>query len=83
MDPASSLLAYHLAGAGEDDDDLYVMINGQSQDAMFVLQAEGCWRLVVDTGIDDASVDPVRFFNVRQAVPMRSRSIKVLLRVPS
>jgi glycogen operon protein len=82
-DPGSSLLAFHLTGAGEDDDDLYVAINGQSQDAVFILQAEGCWRLVVDTDHDTAgggAAAAIRFYTEREAMPMRSRSIKVLLR---
>jgi glycogen operon protein len=86
-DPGSSLLAFHLTGAGEDDDDLYVAINGQSQDAVFILQAEGCWRLVVDTDHDTGgdgggggAAAAIRFYTEREAMPMRSHSIKVLLR---
>ncbi|MGF7206128.1 hypothetical protein GGE65_000686 [Skermanella aerolata] len=49
VDPASSQMALHLTGAGEEDDDLYVSINGQSPDAVFILQAEECWWVVVNT----------------------------------
>jgi hypothetical protein len=84
MIPTASLLAFHLNGAVEGDDDLYVMINGQPQDAVFIVQAEGCWRLVVDTSRDEpndfTSSDPVQFFAARQAVLVPSRSVKVLVR---
>jgi glycogen operon protein len=84
VSPASSLLAFHLNGTGEGDDDLYVMINGQPQDAVFIIQAEGCWHLEVDTSGDApediASAGAVQLFTARQAVPMPSRSVKVLVR---
>ena len=45
-----SELAYRLAGASEDDCDLYVMINGGVHDVLFYLQApEVPWRVAVDT----------------------------------
>jgi isoamylase len=84
VSPASSLLAFHLNGTGEGDDDLYVMINGQTQDAVFIIQPEGCWRLEVDTSGDApediASAGAVQLFTARQAVSMPSRSVKVLVR---
>lgn len=84
MDPASSLLAFHLNGPSEGDSDLYIMINGEVLDAVFTIQAEGCWSLGVDTSRDlpeDAtSAGGTQFFAAGQAVPVPSRSIKVLMR---
>jgi glycogen operon protein len=47
----SRCLAYHLRGAAFEDDDLYVMINGHSDDQNFAVQAgrPSAWLRVVDT----------------------------------
>jgi hypothetical protein len=60
------------------------MINGEVLDAVFTIQTEGCWRLGVDTNRDlpedMVSACDTQFFVAGQAVPMPSRSIKVLVR---
>ena len=51
MSHESRHLAYYLDGASEDDDDLYVMINGDKRDLTFTIH-EGRpkdWRRVIDT----------------------------------
>jgi glycogen operon protein len=47
----SRCLAYFLDGESVGDDDLYVMINGQSEDRTFTVQngPPSAWRCVVDT----------------------------------
>ncbi|HEU0031885.1 MAG TPA: isoamylase [Kofleriaceae bacterium] len=49
-DFAQPQIAYALAGASQGDHDLYVMINGSSEPATFVVQdARAPWSVVVDT----------------------------------
>jgi glycogen operon protein len=47
----SRSLAYHLSGASQGDDDLYVMVNAYREPLEFVVQGgrPGEWRQVVDT----------------------------------
>lgn len=50
VDPASSQMALHLTGAGEEEGDLYVSINGQSPDVVDTDQ---------DTAGDEGDADAV------------------------
>ncbi|MCE9576118.1 MAG: isoamylase [Deltaproteobacteria bacterium] len=49
-DLAQPLIAWHLRGGSQGDDDLYVMVNGGARAIPFVVQgADGPWDLLVDT----------------------------------
>jgi glycogen operon protein len=52
LGPESRCLAYFLNGEPVGDDDLYVMVNGHSEERTFAVQegAPSAWRRVVDTG---------------------------------
>jgi glycogen operon protein len=82
---ASHSLAYHLSGASQGDDDLYVMINAYWEPLEFVVQ-EGRpseWRRVVDTGqaSPDDICDPARELRLTSRRYATSpRSIVVLVR---
>ena len=83
--PEGCTLAYCLRGANLSDDDLYVMVNGGTQDLRFQIQ-EGraaSWRLVADTNLPS----PKDFVEPGQRKPLRSsiylvaaRSVVVLSR---
>jgi glycogen operon protein len=45
----SHTLAWHLSGAGHDEDDLYVMVNAWSGPLDFTVQVPGSWRVLADT----------------------------------
>jgi glycogen operon protein len=81
----SHTLAYHLSGASQGDDDLYVMVNAYWEPLEFVVQ-EGRpseWRRVVDTGQEspDDICDPGRELRLTSARYATSpRSIVVLVR---
>ena len=78
-------VAYHLSGASQGDDDLYVMVNAYWEPLEFVVQ-EGRpseWQRVVDTAQE--SPDDIR--EPGQGVPLTSvrytagpRSVVVLVR---
>jgi glycogen operon protein len=85
MSHGSRSLAYHLSGASQRDDDLYVMVNAYWEPLEFVVQ-EGPpseWQRAVDTGQEspDDILEPglgVPLTSVRYlAVP---RSVVVLVR---
>jgi glycogen operon protein len=58
----SRVLAFHLLGASQQDQDLYVMINASAEDVMFRIQRGNAqdWRRVVDTSLPtpDDIVEP-------------------------
>ncbi len=80
----SHQLAFYLDGATENDDDLYVMINGAWREQKFTLQQPlPGWRRVIDTGRDS----PGDIFELADAPPLASgelalkgRSLVVLVR---
>ena len=82
--PRSAKLAYCLHGASQGDEDLYVMINGGTEDAWFAVQ-EGAprqWRRVFDTSrpSPDDAVDPAEAETLRSLQYLvRARSVVVLL----
>ena len=50
VDLGASVLALHLRGASQRDDDLYVMVNGSTEPVPFVVQGAPCrWRVAIDT----------------------------------
>ncbi len=81
--PSSRQLAYCLRGASQDDQDLYVMINGGTRSLEFAIQdAARSWRRIVDTALasphdieDEACAPPVDGDTYR----VRPRSVVVLL----
>ena len=85
MSRDSRHLAYYLAGASEQDDDLYVMINAEPQDVAFTIhqgQAKD-WRRVVDTSRKNP--DDIREAGKEAAIRsnkylVKERSIVVLMR---
>ena len=49
-DLAAPMVAWRLRGASQGDTDLYVMINGGSEPAQFIVQeSDGAWTVAVDT----------------------------------
>ncbi|MEZ5318104.1 MAG: isoamylase [Vicinamibacterales bacterium] len=81
----SHSLAFHLRGAAEDDQDLYVMINAYWQSLAFTIQAGPAarWARVIDTSLDP----PDDFHEPGHEAPISSlqyvlgpRSVVVLLR---
>lgn len=82
MAPHSHTLAYCILGAGEQDDDIYVMINAYWNPIEFFVQEPGSWLRVVDTSL--ASPDDIRapgqevLINSRYAVA--ARSVVVLIK---
>jgi glycogen operon protein len=82
---SSHSIAYLLRGASEQDDDLYVMINGWIESLDFVIQdgAAGEWRRIVDTSLeapDDIADDLVGVVVDRRTYRVSSRSVVVLAR---
>ncbi len=85
MSRSSRHLAYHLSGASQNDDDLYVMINGERRERAFTIQAGKPvdWRRVIDTGrkSPDDFRETGKEAAIRSAtIRVASRSIVVLLR---
>jgi isoamylase len=85
MSHGSRSVAYHLSGASQSDDDLYVMVNAYWKPLEFVVQAgrPSEWQRVVDTGLES----PDDICEPGWGVPMASmrytvgpRSVVVLLR---
>jgi glycogen operon protein len=80
----SHQLAFYLDGAAENDDDLYVMINGAWREQKFTLQQPlPGWQRVIDTGRDS----PWDILELADAPPLEStglalkgRSLVVLVR---
>ena len=82
---SSHSLAYLLRGAAEQDDDLYVMINGWTEPIEFVIQdgEAGEWRRAIDTSLetpDDIADDLGGDVVDRQTYWLDSRSVAVLTR---
>jgi len=50
--PQSRSLAFFLSGESEGDQDIYVMINSDSEELEFVIQKSRNWRRAVDTSLD-------------------------------
>jgi glycogen operon protein len=48
---SSKSLAFHLAGKSENDDDIYVLINGHEEPQTFYFQVKGPWQRIIDTGL--------------------------------
>jgi isoamylase len=71
----SHSLAFHLQGASQGDDDLYVMINAYWQTLSFTVQDgdAGTWNRVVDTSLRS----PSDFCEPGREVPLRSRTYDV------
>jgi glycogen operon protein len=78
-------LAYCLNGASQNDQDLYVMINGGTEARRFVIQEgeAGTWRRIVDTAlpppediVEEADAPPID----ATACRVEPRSIVVLIR---
>ena len=82
---ASRSVAYHLSGASQGDDDLYVMVNAYWEPLEFVVQ-EGRpseWRRGVDTGQESPGdiCEPGREPLLKSArYTVNQRSIVVLVR---
>lgn len=86
LGPDSRTLAFYLRGASQRDTDLYVMINGSTNDVTFQLQ-EGQpaeWRRVIDTALaspndfqEDLHGAPAL---TGSTYPVKDRSVVVLLR---
>ena len=79
------MLAYFLDGSGENDDDLYVMINAYWGDLPFTIQEgqPGQWQRVVDTSLPspDDIAEPGRGITLYdQQYTVRGRSVVVLQR---
>ena len=81
----SHSLAFYLAGASEDDSDLYVMINAYWEDLPFTIQVgeAGEWRRVADTALPSPTdiVEP----GEEPILPsleylVRARSVAILMR---
>ncbi|MDH4082219.1 MAG: isoamylase [Nitrospira sp.] len=81
----SHSLAFYLSGASQQDDDLYIMINGYWEDLSFTVQEGQAsdWRRVIDTSL----ASPEEFCEWGQEEQLRSmiyevrpRSIVVLVR---
>lgn len=72
---ASHCLAFFLSGASEEDDDLYVMINGGPDDHTFFIQEGGAeqWRRVIDTSLPS----PDDFLEPRREEPVKERTYRV------
>ncbi len=81
MDSDSRTLAVYLRGASQQDADLYLMINGSDQDAIFQIQEgrPGEWRQVFDTGL----VSPDDFHEPATGPLRQSFIIRRALLVPS
>lgn len=82
---SSHSLAYVLRGAAEQDDDLYVMINGWTEPLEFAIQdgSAGEWRRIIDTSLDapdDIADDSPGEVVDRQTYRVGSRSVVVLVR---
>ena len=79
----SHSLAYHLSGASQDDQDIYVMINACREDLLFTVQ-EGTanqWRRVIDTALESPHdiVEPGREVSLQSLdYRLKARSIVVL-----
>ncbi len=71
-------LAFHLSGASQGDDDLYVMINAYWRALTFTVQEGdlGKWKRVVDTSLPS----PADFCEPGREVPIRSRIYEVAAR---
>ena len=81
----SRSLAFFLSGKSEDDQDIYVMINSWSEELEFVIQKEGNWRRVVDTGLDSPLdiAEPGKEEPVMSPIyRVKPRSVVVLLSQP-
>ncbi|HEX5058827.1 MAG TPA: alpha-amylase family glycosyl hydrolase, partial [Kofleriaceae bacterium] len=82
-DLARPTIAMLLHGASQDDDDLYVMINGGTESVSFVVQdARDGWCVVVDTARpapEDIELERPRALE-RPSYTVEPRSIVVLLR---
>ena len=84
MSNESHTLAFCLHGKSQDDADLYVMINGSSEQCEFGIHegAVGKWRRIIDTSLES----PDDFLEMDAEIVQRpfyvvgSRSIVVLLR---
>lgn len=81
----SRRLAFYLDGAAQDDDDLYVMVNGDWRDAVFALQQPdpAAWKRVIDTSraSPEDIVDPEQASALASPqIDVRGRSIVVLVR---
>jgi glycogen operon protein len=85
MSRKSQHLAYHLDGASQQDDDLYVMINGEQREKSFTIQRgqPTDWRRVIDSA--RKSPDDIREAGKEAAIRsdtyrVKARSIVVLIR---
>jgi glycogen operon protein len=81
----SHSLAYYLRGAGQCDDDLYVLINAYWEDLRFTIQVgqAPAWLRVVDTSLESPAdiVDPgSEQWVTSQEYLVRARSVVVLRR---
>jgi isoamylase len=85
MSPESRVLAVYLAGASQQDDDLYLMFNLSGNDVTFEIQ-DGSpqeWRLVFDTALvspDDFRESAEAPFINSSSYLVRSRSVAGLVR---
>jgi len=83
LSPASNALAFHLSGSRDEDDDLYVMINGTMQSVDFTVPsvADRHWHWQIDTCRTDSfgcGHEPVTDSNPHPTLTVESRSIVVL-----
>ena len=81
----SHSFAYHLRGASEDDDDLYVMVNAWWESLTFTVQAGSPaeWQRAFDTGAAspmDAAEDMVGVPIATMDIEVGPRSVVVLVR---
>lgn len=77
-----NILAFHLRGAAEGDQDIYVMVNAEPTDVEFAIQHGQAWQRVVDTALptpddicepgEEAALGGLHY-------PVRARSVVVLL----
>jgi isoamylase len=78
------VVAWSLRGASQGDDDLYVLVNGGTESAQFVVQdGAGPWRVVVDTARpppEDIALDEGRKLT-RPSYVVEARSVVVLAAV--
>jgi len=81
VDLATPLLAIHLRGASQHDDDLYVLINETNEPVPFVVQTGSGWRLAIDTSQptpDDIVLAPAREL-ARPSYAVEAHSVVVLV----
>jgi glycogen operon protein len=83
LSPSSQALTFHLSGKAENDDDLYVLINGSRESITFRLLrgSPEVWRKVIDTSAEapcDIVGNDARRDAVLETVDVAPQSVTVL-----